>query len=204
MAFVLDGRYEVYYDKEKTKLMAKIGFSKGLVNGKFERYNLDGTLAYETNITLGDIDGILRIYKKTKMVIQIIFETGTVTMAVMNLKYSYTINYDEQEKPDGLFEIKNGDAYVLDGTITRRVFERVRYYNNVGDLKTELRFNDNGNYHGINRYYMKLDSEINYTYTNGFRESVGNVTKFYTTNRDMELRFSGNTLIRAGKEYEKL
>lgn len=204
MAFILDGRYDVYYDKFKTKIMAKIGFSRDVPNGKLERYNLDGSLAYETNITAGQIDGLLRLYRKSNLVIQIVFDTGTVKMATINMNYSYTINYDEQEKPDGVFEIRNGDIFVMDGTITRRVFERVRYYDSVGDLKTELRFNDNGNYQGINKYVIKTGSEISYLYTNGFRESVGSVTKFYTTNRDMELQFSGNALIRAGKEYEKI
>lgn len=204
MAFMLDGRYEVYYDVHKTKVMAKIGFSQNLPNGKLERFNLDGSLAYETNVTAGQIDGLLRLYRNSKNVIQIVFDTGTVKLATINMNYSYTINYDEQEKPDGVFEIKNGDAFVLDGTIARRVFQRVRYYNNVGDLKTELRFNDNGNYQGINKYVIKTGSEISYMYNNGFRESVGSVTNFYTTNRDMELQFSGNALIRAGKEYIKI
>ncbi|MGL5765075.1 MAG: hypothetical protein ACRCX8_05470 [Sarcina sp.] len=200
MANILNGRYEVYYDKNKTKLMAKIGFSNDICNGRLERFDLNGNMIYETTIEQAKIEGLLKIYKDSGLFINMLFRQDVVTVVIINSTYTYNINYDSDGLPNGVFEIKNGNMNVLLGDLSSGIFNRLSMYKIDGTKDSELQF-ENGELDLTNIYHIDMTRSISIDFDNGMKGPMDNfVSKLYY-GLDMDLKYGHNILQQAGKDY---
>lgn len=200
MANILNGRYEVYYDKNKTKLMAKIGFLNDICNGKLERFDLNGNMIYETTIEQAKIEGLLKIYKDSGLFINMLFRQDVVTVVIINSTYTYNINYDSDGLPNGVFEIKNGNMNVLLGDLSSGIFNRLSMYKIDGTKDSELQF-ENGELDLTNIYHIDMTRSISIDFDNGMKGPMDNfVSKLYY-GLDMDLKYGHNILQQAGKDY---
>lgn len=203
MSKILNGRYEVYYDKSKTKLMAKIGFSDDIVDGKLERYGINGRKVYETAISKSKINGLLKVFKDENMFIQIVFNNDVVNLVIIDNNYSYTVDFNDKEIPHGSLRIMNGNINVLNGEIVNGVFSSMAVYKKDGTLDSNLQFN-NGKYHLTNRYRTNGNELMMFEYENGVRGPIGNYVSDMYFGLDIDLTYGHDILQRAGKAYSKL
>lgn len=200
MANILNGRYNVYYDKNKTKLMAKIGFLNDICDGKLERYDLNGNMIYETTIEQSQIEGLLKIYKNSGLFINMLFKRDIPTVVIINSTYTYNINYDRDGLPNDRFEIKNGNMNVLIGNLSSGIFNSLTMYKMDGSKDSELQF-ENSVLDLTNIYHIDMTRNISIDFDNGMKGPIGNfVSKLYY-GLDMDLKYGHNILQQAGKDY---
>lgn len=200
---MLNGGYVVYYDKNKTKLMAKISFSNDKVNGKLERYGLDGNKVYETTINMGKIDGLLKVFKDLNLFIQMLFEMDKVKLVILNGGYSYTVNYDVNELPSGEIDIAKGSLKVITGTLSSGVFDAMTIYRANGTIDSNLQYTD-GKYDLTNRYRLDQTKDIVFEYENGMRGVTGNILGSMYFNLNTVLKYGHDILQQFGKDYRKI
>lgn len=200
---MLNGGYIVYYDKEKTKLMAKISFSNDKVNGKLERYGIDGIKVYETTISMGKINGLLKIFKSQNLFIQILFEMDKVELVILNGNYTYTVNYDANELPSGEMSIVKGSLKIITGNLISGKFDDMVFYRANGTIDSNLQFT-NGVYDLTNRYRIDSTRDISFEFNNGVRGVDGNMIGGLYFNLNTIMKFGHDELQQVGKDFVKL